>query len=93
MRTIDTPGSFKRDYKRENKGPHKATLGTDLKPVLDALVLDQALAASYRDHNLTGEWVGCRECHIKPDLLLIYKKVDDDKLVLVRLGSHSELFG
>jgi len=93
MRTIDTPGSFKRDFKRKSKGPHKATLGTDLKPVIDALTLDQSLAASYRDHSLTGEWAGCRECHIKPDLLLIYKKAGDDKLILARLGSHSELFG
>ncbi|MFZ2541567.1 MAG: type II toxin-antitoxin system YafQ family toxin [Gallionella sp.] len=93
MRTIDTPGSFKRDFKRESKGPHKATLDTDLKPVIGTLVLDQPLAASYRDHGLTGEWAGCRECHIKPDLLLIYKKVGDDKLILTRLGSHSELFG
>jgi mRNA interferase YafQ len=70
MRSIDTPGSFK----RERKGSYKATLGTDLKPVIDALVLDQSLAACYRDHSLTGEWTGCRECHIKPDLLLTYKQ-------------------
>ncbi|MFZ2853361.1 MAG: type II toxin-antitoxin system YafQ family toxin [Rhodocyclaceae bacterium] len=93
MRTIETPGSFKRDFKRERKGPYKATLSADLKPVIDALVLDQSLAASYRDHSLTGEWTGCRECHIKPDLLLIYKKEGDGKLILARLGSHSELFG
>ncbi len=93
MRTIDTPGSFKRDFKREKKGPHNATLDTDLKLVINALVLDQSLAASYHDHHLTGGWTGCRECHIKPDLLLIYKKQDNDKLILVRLGSHSELFG
>ena len=93
MRTIDTPGSFKRDFKRESKGQHRATLDTDLKPVIDTLVFDQPLAASYRDHGLTGEWAGCRECHIKPDLLLIYKKEEEDKLILVRLGSHSELFG
>lgn len=89
MRTIDTPGSFKRDFKRESKGQHRATLNTDLKPVLDTLVFDLPLAASYRDHGLTGEWAGC---HIKPDLLLIYKK-EEDKLILVRIGSHSELFG
>jgi len=93
MRTIDTPGTLKRDFKRESKGSHNAMLGAELKPVIDALVLDQLLAASYRDHSLTGEWTGCRECHIRPDLLLIYKKVGDDKLILVRLGSHSELFG
>lgn len=88
MRTIDTPGSFRRDFKRECKGRHRATL-----PVLDTLVLDQLLAESYRDHALTGEWEGCRECHIKPDLLLIYKKAGHDRLILVRIGSHSELFG
>jgi len=93
MRAIDTPGSFKRDFKRVRKGPYKATLSADLKPVINALVLDQSLAASYRDHSLTGEWTGCRECHIKPDLLLIYKKEGNDKLILARLGSHSELFG
>ncbi len=93
MRTIDTPGSFKRDFKREGKGQHRAVLNTDLKPVLEALVRDQPLAASYRDHALTGEWEGCRECHVKPDLLLIYKKAGHDTLILVRIGSHSELFG
>lgn len=45
------------------------------------------------DHDLTGDWIGYRECHIKPDLLLIYRKVGDDMLILARLGSHSELFG
>lgn len=93
MRTIDTPGSFKRDFKRESRVPYKTPLGVDVKKVIDALVLDKPLAASYRDHGLTGEWTGCRECHIKPDLLLIYKKVGEDKLILARLGSHSELFG
>ncbi|HET9113573.1 MAG TPA: type II toxin-antitoxin system YafQ family toxin [Burkholderiales bacterium] len=93
MRTIDTPASFKRDFKRESKGPHKTTLDTEVRLLIEALVLDQPLAANYRDHQLTGGWTGCRECHIKPDLLLIYKKQDNDKLILVRLGSHSELFG
>lgn len=93
MRTIDTPGTFKRDFKREGKGLHKATLGADLKAVIDALVRDQVLEARYCDHSLTGDWAGCRECHIKPDLLLIYKKEGDDKLILARLGSHSQLFG
>ncbi len=92
MRTIDRPGSFKRDYKREAKGQHRATLDSELLPVLKALVTDQPLDARYRDHPLVGDWVGYRECHLKPDLLLIYRKVDDDLLVLARLGSHSELF-
>ncbi|ENY1010430.1 type II toxin-antitoxin system YafQ family toxin [Pseudomonas aeruginosa] len=46
-----------------------------------------------RDHDLSGDWAGYRECHIKPDLLLIYRKSDADTLRLARLGSHSELFG
>ena len=93
MRAIDRPSSFKRDYKREAKGQHRATLDANLMPVLKALVVDQLLEARYRDHELTGDWSGYRECHIKPDLLLIYRRVGDDRLILARLGSHSELFG
>lgn len=93
MRAIDRPSSFKRDYKREAKGQHRATLDADLMPVLKALVVDRPLEARYRDHDLTGDWSGYRECHIKPDLLLIYRRVGDDRLILARLGSHSELFG
>ncbi|MBK5938035.1 type II toxin-antitoxin system YafQ family toxin [Halochromatium roseum] len=93
MRAIDRPSSFKRDYKREAKGQHRATLDADLMPVLNALVVDQPLKARYRDHDLTGDWSGYRECHIKPDLLLIYRREGDDRLILARLGSHSELFG
>jgi mRNA interferase YafQ len=93
MRTIDRPGAFKRDYKREAKGQYRATLDKDLVSVLKALATDQPLAPRHRDHDLTGNWIGYRECHIKPDLLLIYRKVGDDVLILARLGSHSALFG
>ncbi|MEA1050412.1 type II toxin-antitoxin system YafQ family toxin [Lamprobacter modestohalophilus] len=93
MRAIDRPSSFKRDYKREAKGQHRTTLDADLMPVLKALVVDQPLKARYRDHDLTGDWSGYRECHIKPDLLLIYRREGEDRLILARLGSHSELFG
>lgn len=57
------------------------------------LANDEALEPKHKDHALKGEYTGYRECHIEPDLLLIYKK-QDDILVLVcfRLGSHSELF-
>ena len=51
------------------------------------------LPPSNRDHALTGDWLGYRECHVKPDLLLIYKKPDDLTLRLARFRSHSELFG
>ena len=68
-------------------------LDNDLKPVLVALATDQPLDAKYRDHDLSGDWAGYRECHVKPDLLLIYRKSDADTLRLARLGSHSKLFG
>ncbi len=93
MRTIDRSSSFKRDYKREAKGLHRTTLDAELKPVLVALITDQPLDVRYRDHDLSGDWAGYRECHIKPDLLLIYRKSDSGSLRLARLGSHSALFG
>jgi mRNA interferase YafQ len=62
-----------------------------LAAVLGSLIHDQVLAARYRDHALSGEWSGYRDCHVKPDLVLIYEKLDDDTLRLVRIGSHSEL--
>jgi len=93
MRTIERSSNFKRDYKREAKGQHRNTLDDSLSPVLAALADDQQLEPRYRDHDLSGDWAGYRECHVKPDLLLIYRKSGDDLLRLARLGSHSELFG
>jgi mRNA interferase YafQ len=91
MWTIERTVQFKRDYKREARGRHHATLDTVLRAVLEALVKDQPLASRHRDHALTGEWKDFRDCHIKPDLVLIYRKPDPVTLQLVRLGSHSEL--
>ena len=93
MRTIERSSAFKRDYKRAAKGAHRATLDDALKHVLVALANDQPLEPRHRDHDLSGTWSGYRECHVKPDLLLIYRKPDADLLRLARLGSHSELFG
>lgn len=93
MRRINRSSAFKHDYKREARGKHRTTLDDALKPVLMALATDQPLDAHYRDHDLSGDWAGYRECHVKPDLLLIYRKSDADTLRLARLGSHSELFG
>lgn len=90
---IERVTAFKRDYKREAKGLHRATLDSDLRSVLMVLVTDQPLDPKFRDHDLSGDWAGYRECHLKPDLLLIYRKPDADTLRLARLGSHSELFG
>lgn len=91
MRTIEWTSQFKRDYKREGKSQHRTTLDIELFPIVDALANDQLLDPRYRDHALTGDWKDYRDCHIKPDLVLIYRKPDDVVLQLVRLGSHSEL--
>ena len=91
MRTIERTGKFKRDFKRELKGPHGVVLATELPLLLRELATDQTLEAARRDHALTGEWRGHRDCHVRPDLVLIYCKPDDETLRLVRLGSHSEL--
>lgn len=64
---------------------------TDIVAVVSALANDQPLEERYRDHMLMGDWKDHRDCHVKPDLVLIYRKPDADTLQLVRLGSHSEL--
>jgi mRNA interferase YafQ len=96
MRTLDVASAFKRDFKRESSGRHGRTLALVLDPVLLALATDQEFDSRRLDHELVGDWKGYRECHLKPDLLLIYRKsgsVDAGILRLARLGSHSELFG
>ena len=91
MRTTERTTQFKRDYKRESKGQHRATLDASLELVGDALANDRPLDSKYRDHSLSGEWADHRDCHVKPDLVLIYQKPDAETLLLVRLGSHAEL--
>lgn len=91
MRTIEHTTQFKRDYKREKKGTHRRTVAKQLIDVVARLAKDQPLLEKYRDHSLTGEWKDHRDCHIRPDLVLIYRKTTTDVLQLVRLGSHSEL--
>lgn len=91
MRRIELTNAFKRDYKRESKGKHNAALESDFAKVVQALATDEPLAERYRDHPFTGEWGDHRDCHIKPDWVLIYRKPDTERLQLVRLGSQSEL--
>ncbi len=91
MRTIRRTTAFKRDYKREKKSLHRTSLDDVLVEAVTMLAADQPLPIRLRDHALTGEWKDHRDCHIKPDLVLIYRKPDADSLDLVRLGSHSEL--
>ena len=64
-----------------------------METVIDMLANEQPLPEKYKDHALTGDWKGFRECHIQPDWLLIYK-IQNDSLILTlsRIGSHSDLF-
>jgi mRNA interferase YafQ len=91
MRTIKRGGQFKRDYRREKSGVLGKKLDELLRETLDLLAADTPLPPRYVDHPLAGEWNDHRDCHVRPDLILIYRKPDDDTLELVRLGSHSEL--
>lgn len=94
MRTIERASAFKRDYKRIKATPkHSQDVDSLVSVVVSLLLADKPLPASNHDHALSGKWAGYRECHLKPDLLLIYRKPDADTLRLARLGSHSELFG
>ena len=87
-REIEWGRQFKKDYKLSQKR------GKDIKKlntVIEMLCSYQPLPLKFRDHTLSGNYDGHRECHIEPDWLLIYR-LKPDVLGLVRLGSHSDLF-
>ena len=94
MRAIRRSTAFKKDFKRVAATPrHTQDVPQLLQALLVLLVENKPLPESCRDHALAGNWKDHRECHIKPDLLLIYKQREEfGVLELVRLGSHSELF-
>jgi mRNA interferase YafQ len=91
MREVRYTARFKRDYRREKSGRHGKRLDALLMEVVNLLAADTALPRRNVDHPLSGEWKDFRDCHVRPDLILIYRKTDDGGLELVRLGSHSEL--
>jgi mRNA interferase YafQ len=91
MREIEFTSQFRKDFTRVKKDPNNKDLVSTLDPVLDHLINDEQLASNFRVHKLVGKYKGFEECHLKPDLLMIYLRIEN-KLRLVRLGSHSELF-
>ena len=91
MRKIRYTARFKRDYKREQSGRYNKIVDALLMKIVNLLAADTPLPRKNVDHPLLGEWTDHRDCHIKPDLILIYRKPDDEHLDLVRLGSHSQL--
>lgn len=89
MREIRHTGQFKRDTKRMQK---RGKDFSRLRTVVTSLAQGEVLDPTFRDHPLLGGYAGSRECHIEPDWLLIYERTASE-LILVRTGSHSDLFG
>jgi mRNA interferase YafQ len=88
MKAIFQTSQFKKDFKRIKKRGKDLS---KLKEVVSAIVNSEVLEKRQRDHALSGNWSGSRDCHIEPDWILIYR-VDGDYLFLERTGSHSDLF-
>ena len=89
MRTLRRTSQFKKDFKRAKRAGKPIA---ELTEVIGQLQSDNPLPTKRRDHALIGKFAHTREYHLAPDWLLIYQ-LDDDQLTLIRLGSHSELFG
>ena len=90
MLTIKYQAAFKKDYKRIVKRGYDMRL---LEKVIELLANQKPLPEKNRDHQLSGDYAGCRECHITPDWLLIYEVADEELILyLTRAGSHSDLF-
>jgi mRNA interferase YafQ len=90
MKRLFPSTQYRKDYKRYRNNPIKVAA---LKEVLDMLANEQPIPAEYLPHPLHGNYKGCIECHIQGDFLLIWFDPKSDIIELVRLGSHSELFG
>lgn len=90
MKQIRTSSQFRKDVKRYAHQPSKMAA---LKEVVDLLAEDKPLPASYLAHRLGGTYKGYLECHIESDFLLIWYDKNENYIELIRLGSHSELFG
>ena len=87
--SIFRTSSFKKGFKKLNPKEQDAVLS-----VVARLAEDESLEPRYKDHALVGNFAGCRECHVKPDLLLVYRITEDIlELALIEVGSHAELFG
>ena len=86
---------FTTQFKKDLKLAKKQGKDIDrLLAVIEQLANGEPLAEQYRDHDLSGKYKGCRECHIEPDWLLVYEVIGSVLvLILYRVGSHSDLFG
>ncbi len=90
MKALQPTTKYRKDLKRFAKNPKKMDA---LRDVLEMLRNEQPIPAEYKPHLLHGDYKGCMECHIQGDYLLVWFDPDTDIIELVRLGTHSELFG
>lgn len=90
MLKLVTTSKFIKDLKKLKKRGYDLNI---LEQVLDTLLKQKELDTRYKDHALVGDYIGFRECHIKPDWLLIYM-ISEERLILTasRTGTHSDLF-
>lgn len=91
MRSVTRTKRFKRDFKRVKRGVHAAHIDDTLLQTVELLVADEELPPSYSDHSMKGSLNDCRDCHLRSDLTLIYRKAGADTLELVRIGTHTQL--
>lgn len=89
MYRLEYSTQFKKDFKKITKMPILDII--EIGNIISQLQRGETLAPHNTDHALTGNWIGFRDCHIKPDLVLIYR-IFENQLQLARLGSHSDLF-
>ena len=90
---IKLTSQFKQDIKKQKSSRQGSALKVILQnEIIPNLLIRAELAAKYKDQSLIGDWIPARECHLFADTLLIYR-IAGDSLILVRLGSHAELFG
>lgn len=89
MLKLNSSAKFKKDFKLCAKRGYDLRL---LEAVVDTLRIPAPLSPQNKDHTLSGNWTGNRECHIQPDWLLVYR-IAGDELYLVRTGTHADLFG
>ena len=90
MKKLKASSQYKKDYKRFRNNPGKVEA---LKVILEKLANEEPIPEKNNPHKLTGVYKGYMECHIEGDFLLIWFDPESDQIDLVRLGSHSELFG
>lgn len=89
MKLVTRTNRFKKDVKKMKKRGKSFDV---FKRIIQELAKGETLDERFKDHKLIGDYVGTRECHIEPDWLLIYED-HDEEIILIRTGSHSDLFG